>query len=83
MLLELVANRKIEFKKNTNYWEIGQVSFESGTITLVEDKGNTVYNETVTEQQQQQSAEDYFEQFPFAHKTEVCEMYTPANYTLY
>ena len=35
--LESYSESKIEFKKNTNYWEIGQVSFESGTITLVED----------------------------------------------
>lgn len=35
--LETVSENKITFKKNTHYWDVGQVSFESGSITLVED----------------------------------------------
>lgn len=28
---------KIEYKKNKSYWEVGQVSFENGSVTLVDD----------------------------------------------
>lgn len=35
--LESYSEEKITFKKNTLYWEVGQVSFESGTFTLVDD----------------------------------------------
>ena len=35
--LESMTEEKINFKKNPLYWDIGQVSFESGTFTLVDD----------------------------------------------
>lgn len=35
--LESFTNEKIVYKRNENYWEVGQISFESGTITLVEN----------------------------------------------
>lgn len=35
--LESMSEEKILFKKNALCWDVGQVSFESGTYTLVED----------------------------------------------
>lgn len=69
ILLEAIENAKVGDKLNLTVVRLNNAGTVATTfeaeITLVEDKGNTVYNETVTEQQQQQSAEDYFEQFPF------------------
>lgn len=69
ILLEAIENAKVGDKLTLTVVRLNNAGTVATTfeaeITLVEDKGNTVYNETVTEQQQQQSAEDYFEQFPF------------------
>lgn len=35
--LETFTEEKITFKKNSHYWEVGQVSFESGSFVLVDD----------------------------------------------
>ncbi|MBE6815549.1 MAG: PDZ domain-containing protein [Ruminococcaceae bacterium] len=69
ILLEAIENAKVGDKLNLTVVRLNNAGTVASTfdaeITLVEDKGNTVYQEPVTEQQQQQSAEDYFEQFPF------------------
>ncbi len=69
ILLEAIENAKVGDKLNLTVVRLNNAGTVASTfdaeITLVEDKGNTVYNEPVTEQQQQPSAEDYFEQFPF------------------
>ena len=71
ILLEAIENAKVGDKLKLTVVRLNNSGAVATTfdaeITLVEDKGNTVYNETVTEQQQQQqpSVEDYFEQFPF------------------
>jgi S1-C subfamily serine protease len=70
ILLEAIENAKVGDKLKLTVVRLNNSGTVATTfdaeITLVEDKGNTVYNETVTEQQQQQpSVEDYFEQFPF------------------
>ena len=68
ILLEAIENAKVGDKLTLTVVRLNNSGTVATTfdaeITLVEDKGNTVYNEPVTEQQQQ-SAEDYFEQFPF------------------
>ncbi len=68
ILLEAIENAKVGDKLTLTVVRLNNSGAVATTfdaeITLVEDKGNTVYNEPVTEQQQQ-SAEDYFEQFPF------------------
>ncbi len=68
VLLETIENAKVGDKLTLTVVRLNNAGTVATTfdeeITLVEDKGNTVYNEPVTEQQQQ-SAEDYFEQFPF------------------
>ena len=63
ILLEAIENAKVGDKLTLTVVRLNN----AGTIatTFDEDKGNTVYNEPVTEQQQQQSAEDFYEQFPF------------------
>lgn len=35
--LQSVSENKITFKKSEHYWDVGQVSFESGSFTLVKD----------------------------------------------
>ena len=70
ILLEAIEKAKVGDKLTLTVVRLNNSGAVATTfdaeITLVEDKGNTVYNEPVTEQQQQQpSAEDYFEQFPF------------------
>ena len=69
ILLEAIENAKVGDKLTLTVVRLNNSGAVATTfdaeITLVEDKGNTVYNEPVTEQQQQPSAEDYFEQFPF------------------
>jgi serine protease Do len=69
ILLEAIENAKVGDKLTLTVVRLNNAGTVASTfdaeITLVEDKGNTVYNEPVTEQQQQPSAEDYFEQFPF------------------
>ena len=70
ILLEAIEKAKVGDKLTLTVVRLNKSGAVATTfdaeITLVEDKGNTVYNEPVTEQQQQQpSAEDYFEQFPF------------------
>ena len=70
IILEAIENAKVGDKLTLTVVRLNNSGAVATTfdaeITLVEDKGNTVYNEPVTEQQQQQpSAEDYFEQFPF------------------
>lgn len=69
ILLEAIENAKVGDKLTLTVVRLNNAGTIATTfdeeITLVEDKGNTVYNEPVTEQQQQQSAEDFYEQFPF------------------
>ena len=69
ILLEAIENAKVGDKLTLTVVRLNNAGTVATTfdaeITLVEDKGDTVYNEPVTEQQQQPSAEDYFEQFPF------------------
>ena len=69
ILLEVIENAKVGDKLTLTVVRLNNAGTIATTfdeeITLVEDKGNTVYNEPVTEQQQQQSAEDFYEQFPF------------------
>ena len=66
---EAIENAKVGDKLTLTVVRLNNAGTVASTfdaeITLVEDKGNTVYQEPVTEQQQQSSAEDYFEQFPF------------------
>lgn len=67
ILLEAIENAKVGDKLTLTVVRLNNSGAVASTfdaeVTLVEDKGNTTYNEEVT--QQQQSAEDYYEQFPF------------------
>ena len=70
ILLEAIENAKVGDKLTLTVVRLNNAGTVASTfdaeITLVEDKGNTVYQETVTEQQQQQQTpEDFYEQFPF------------------
>ncbi len=70
ILLEAIENAKVGDKLTLTVVRLDNSGAVSNTfdeeITLVEDKGNTVYQETVTEQQQQQQIPDeFYEQFPF------------------
>ena len=68
ILLETIENAKVGDKLTLSVTRLnnsGEVATTfDAEITLVEDKGNNVYNEEVT-QQQQQPSEDYYENFPF------------------
>ena len=70
IILEAIENAKVGDKLTLTVVRLDNSGTVATTfdaeITLVEDKGNTVYQETVTEQQQQQQTpEDFYEQFPF------------------
>lgn len=69
IILEAIENAKVGDKLTLTVVRLDNSGAVATTfdeeITLVEDKGNTVYQETVTEQQQQQTPEDFYEQFPF------------------
>ncbi len=69
IILEAIENAKVGDKLTLTVVRLDNSGAVANTfdeeITLVEDKGNTVYQETVTEQQQQQTPEDFYEQFPF------------------
>lgn len=71
IILEAIENAKVGDKLTLTVVRLDNSGTVATTfdaeITLVEDKGNTVYQETVTEQQQQQqqTPEDFYEQFPF------------------
>ncbi|MBE6747933.1 MAG: PDZ domain-containing protein [Ruminococcaceae bacterium] len=65
ILLEAIENAKVGDKLTLTVVRLNNSGAVATTfdaeITLVEDKGNTVYQEEVTQQQSQ----DYYEQFPF------------------
>ncbi|MBE6751650.1 MAG: PDZ domain-containing protein [Ruminococcaceae bacterium] len=70
ILLEAIENAKVGDKLTLTVVRLDNSGAVANTfdeeITLVEDKGDTVYQETVTEQQQQQQIPDeFYEQFPF------------------
>ena len=70
IILEAIENAKVGDKLTLTVVRLDNSGAIASTfdeeITLVEDTGNTVYQETVTEQQQQQQTpEDFYEQFPF------------------